>query len=165
MTLRTLSSLILVFFLSTLGAMANTSIVATGDPLPKTSLPDQHGQTRDLEGARLILFAQDKAAGEMIHEVLKDKTQEQLDAQGIVVVNDISRMPGLVTRFFALPSMRDYSYRILLGYEAQETQWLPRQEDSVTRLSVQDGRITGVDYARSAGQLAGLITPDSADRR
>ncbi|MET0028963.1 MAG: hypothetical protein ABW101_15145 [Candidatus Thiodiazotropha sp.] len=164
MTLRTLSISILVFILSTLGASANTGMLTTGDPLPETSLPDQHGQSQNLEGARLILFAQDKAAGEMIHEVLQDKTQEQLDAQGIVVVSDISRMPGLVTRFFALPSMRDYSYRIMLGYEAQETQWMPRQEDSVTRLTIQDGKITGIDYARSAEQLTGLITPDSADR-
>jgi hypothetical protein len=164
MTLRILSALILALILTSLGVSANPKILVTGDQLPETLLPDQNGQTRNLEGARLILFAQDKAAGEMIHAALKDKTQEQLDAQGIVVISDISRMPGLVARFIALPSMRDYSYRILLGYTAEETQWIPRKEDSITRLTVQNGRITGIDYAHSAEQLAELITPDSANQ-
>jgi hypothetical protein len=165
MTLRIHSALILALILTSLAVLANPKILVTGDQLPETLLPDQNGQTRNLEGARLILFAQDKAAGEMIHAALKDKTQEQLDAQGIVVISDISRMPGLVARFIALPAMRDYSYRILLGYDAEETGWLPRQEDAVTQITVQDGQITEINYAWSAEQLDEWLTPDNAVRR
>ncbi len=80
------------------------------------------------------------------------------------MISDISRMPGRVIRFFALPGMREYSYRILLSYDAMETQWIPRQEDSVTCLTVQENRVNDIDCTQSGKQLAGLTTPDSADR-
>ncbi|MET0067474.1 MAG: hypothetical protein ABW076_14095 [Candidatus Thiodiazotropha sp.] len=163
MSLRThlVTTIFLILFIAAAATQADPLV--TGDSLPETTLPDQHGKAMNLHGAQLILFAPGKAAGETIHEVLGERPQQELAAQGIIVISDISRMPGLVTRLFALPTMRDYSYRIMLGYEAEETAWLPREEDSVTRLTVQDGRITGIEYAQSAGALRELITPDSAD--
>ena len=164
MLFRTLLSLTLFLLLLSTGIVVATETLAPGDKLPETRLCDQHGEPHNLTKARLILFAPDKAAGELIHEVLRDKTQTELDRQGIVVISDISRMPGLITRFIALPAMRDYSYRMLLGQDEEETQWLPRQEGAVTQLIVQNGQIRELDYLPSAEELKRLMAPNNADR-
>jgi hypothetical protein len=45
--------------------------------------------------------------------------------QGTLFISDINRMPGFVTRMFALPALREYPYLVMLGYQTEETAWLP----------------------------------------
>lgn len=131
--------------------------LTVGAPLPELTLPDQHENQHTVVDAKVILFAPDKDAGELAHQVLSSTDTKGFESKGIIYISDISQMPSFVTSMFALPKMRDYPYVVLLGYEEAETAMFPRQEAQVTVLHVESGKIERSSFAGSAQALADLI--------
>jgi hypothetical protein len=152
-TPKALSSLAVLLLFSVAVSAAQ---LAAGENLPKLSLPDQHGHKHALNKADKVLFAPDKAAGDLAHAVLNHTDKEGMAANGMVFISDISSMPTLVTRIFALPAMREYPYLVLLGYEHEDTAMFPRQEGRVTVLHVKAGKVARIEYADSPEVLAGM---------
>ncbi|MGD9189429.1 MAG: hypothetical protein PVI89_14500 [Desulfobacteraceae bacterium] len=146
-------AVVLLFFSLAVSAAPLT----TGESLPGLNLPDQHGDSHTLSDGNMVLFAPDKGAGELAHEVLNHTDKVEMAAKGIVFISDISGMPTLVARMFALPAMRKYPYLVLLGYEKEDTARFPRQEGRVTVLHIQAGKVSRVEYADSPEGLAGII--------
>ncbi len=148
---RLLPALLLTLSLAPVQA---AGVLAVGDPLPAMTLEDQHGSEHRVgEATRLLLFAPDQDAGEVARDALEGRSAEDLAAAGIAYVADISAMPGLVTRLFALPKMREYSFPVLLGREPGQSAHLPRRPGRVTVLEVQGGALAGVRYAGDAEAL------------
>lgn len=131
--------------------------LTTGESLPELKLPDQHGDSHTLSNGNMVLFAPDKGAGELAHEVLNHTDKIEMATKGIVFISDISRMPTLVARMFALPAMRKYPYLVLLGYEKEDTAMFPRQKGRVTVLHIKAGKVSRIEYANSPEGLAGMI--------
>lgn len=132
--------------------------VRAGDPLPAIELEDQHGVTATIDaGVRYVLFTRDMDGGKVVQEVLQDDGQQRLDAVRAVYVSDISRMPGLVTRLFALPSLRKRGYRILLDRDGTATATIPSEPGTVTVLELVAGTVEGVRTIRSAEGLGALF--------
>ena len=89
--------------------------LAVGDPMPPLALEDQHGRAGNIgEGVRVVVVSRDMEAGDVVKKALAGRDQAFLDANGAVYVANISGMPALVTRLFALPRMRERPYRMLL---------------------------------------------------
>jgi len=139
------------------------SFGAASDPLTigakwlELTLPDQHENKHTVVEPKVVVFAPDKDAGEIAHQVLGRSDAETLKSKGIVYISDISGMPSFVTSMFALPKMRDYSYVVLLGYEEADTALFPRHEAQVTVLHVESGKVERISFAASANALADLI--------
>jgi hypothetical protein len=155
-TLKSVFSLavvVLLFFPLVVSAAPLTS----GDNLPGLNLPDQHGDSHTLSNGNMVLFAPDRGAGELAHEALNHTDKVEMAAKGIFFISDISGMPTLVTRMFALPAMRKYPYLVLLGYEKEDTAVLPRQGGRVTVLHIKAGKVSRIEYANSPEGLAGII--------
>jgi hypothetical protein len=146
-------AMVLLFFALAVSAAPLT----TGENLPELNLPDQHGDSHTLSSGNVVLFAPDKGAGKLAHEVLNHTDKVELAARGIVFISDISGMPTLIARMFALPAMRKYPYLVLLGYEKQDTAMFPRQQGRVTVLHIKAGKISRIEYATSPKALAGMI--------
>ena len=72
---------------------------------------------------------------------------------------DISRMPSLVAKLFALPAMRKRPYRMLLDRDGTATADFPARAGEVTLLRLHDGTIERVDYAASAAALRAALAP------
>jgi hypothetical protein len=128
--------------------------------LPVITLTDQH----DVEASigpetRIIVFARDMEAADIVEEALAENGAAMLSAAGAVFVSDIHRMPGLITRLFALPAMRKRAYRMLLDREGTATASLPSQEEKVTVLRLEDLKIKSVDYIDSAAALRSILLP------
>ncbi len=128
-----------------------------GDSLPELSLPDQHGAQQAISKPAYLVLTAEREMGAMAHQVLNQFDTEGLEARGIVYISDISGMPSFVSRMFALPKMRDYSYRVLIGHEEADTAMFPRQEGRLTVMRIASGKITQIDFADSAEQLMALL--------
>jgi hypothetical protein len=141
-------------------AASATPPLEVGQQLPALQLSDQHERPGPVGGdIRLVLFAPDREGGEVAHEVLETIGAETLARSGIVYIADISAMPGLVTRMFALPKMRDYSYPLLLGREPADTAMMPRRAGALTLIGLDAGSITAVSYAATADALRAALRP------
>lgn len=135
-------------------ASADVAVLQPGDALPVLNLNDQHDKPYALpDNTRVLLVTSTKPAGAVANEVLKVIPQMEQERRGIVYIADVSGMPGLVTTMFALPKMRDYGYRIMVGTEPDQTAMLPRAEDAVTLIQLEQGKIKAIEKAGDAEAL------------
>ncbi len=137
---------------------AGAAPLVPGTSFPPLSLEDQHGKTVSTRAdTRIVLFAADKAANDLINEVLAAQPAGVLGTLNAVYFADISAMPALVTRMFALPALREMSFAIGLGRDATQLADLPRQKGAATILRLADGKVATIEYAHNAGQLKQAI--------
>jgi len=153
-----------------LGSLCLVIRVALGEPLapgmqlPVITLADQH----DVEAkigpeTRLLVFARDMDAAKIVEEALEENGAAILADAAAVFVSDIHRMPGIITRLFALPSMRKRPYRMLLDREGAATADLPSQDEKVSLIRLDKLKIESVDYIDSATALrAALVAAEPA---
>jgi hypothetical protein len=127
-----------------------------GDAIEPFTLEDQHGKSHTVDASvKVILFSRDMDGGDVLKAGLADVEPGYLDGKSAVYVADISRMPGLVARMFAIPAMRDRPYAMLLDRDGKTTARLPAAEGQATlvfldQLTVR--RIANVEEAPAVRQ-------------
>jgi hypothetical protein len=151
-----LTALLCAFALS-LPQAAKAAPLAEGSSMPTMSLSDQHDKPVSVGPAtRWMVFTAEKPVSDMVSAVLAAEPAGVADRLRLVYVADISGMPALVTRLFALPKLRELPFSIALVREpAQVAQVadIPRTAGSATVLRLEDGRVTQVATARQAAEL------------
>ncbi len=129
-----------------------------GDRIAEFSLDDQHGETGSVDAStRLILFSRDMDGGKHLKVGLADVDPDFLSGKKAVYVADISRMPSLITRMFALPGMRKRPYPMLLDRVGNTTHRLPDFEDQATLIYLKRLKITRVEHVTSANGVRELL--------
>ncbi|WP_339507893.1 FAD/FMN-containing dehydrogenase [Pseudomonas sp. RL_35y_Pfl2_P42] len=125
----------------------------TGEQLAPWTLLDQNDQAYTLDNTTTtLLVARDMEGAKLIKEALKDQPKGYLEARHAVFVADIQRMPTLIARMFAVPAMRDYSYRVMLDREGRVASRYPGAEGQVLWLQLKDRRLLEQhEYANAAG--------------
>ncbi|MGM0615649.1 MAG: hypothetical protein ACQES7_08795 [Pseudomonadota bacterium] len=137
-----------------------SSPLQTGDAFPSLQLPDAFGNAYQLPypGVRHVLFSADMDANDLMEQSFGELDKGDFTAAGLVYVADISGMPRLVARLFAIPSLRDYPFRVLLAREAEQLAMLPRQEGTVSVISLsQNGEVEKLDFVRDDKNLTELM--------
>lgn len=118
--------------ISTLAAAQTPSMQATldmGEPFPTWELEDQFGKNHKVPGAaKVIVFSNSKAADDELSASLGELAGPALREGELIYLSDISRMPGLVTRLIALPSLRDRDYPVVLVREKGLTERLASED-------------------------------------
>ncbi len=137
-----------------LPAIAQVSPLRAGDSLPALKLNDQHDKPAAIPAdLQQVIFAADKAGSALVTDWLDKQPADWLVRTKRVYLADIHKMPGLVTRMFALPKLRDKPYTIVLGREAGELGMFPQREGCVTLLPVTAGKVGEAAYACDAPGL------------
>ena len=98
-----------------LPVMLQAAPLTKGSTLPSITLEDQHGAPYTLgPDTHLLVFTAEKATSAFVNEAFKGE-QARLKAPQVIHVSDISAMPGVITRMFALPKLRDLPFTVALG--------------------------------------------------
>jgi hypothetical protein len=126
-------------------------------------LADQHGAPHRVdESVRVLLLSRDMDGGAVVRGALEGKGEQAgpfLAERGAVYVADVSRMPAVVRRLFALPRMRGRPYPVLLDTSGEVTAALPSQEGRATVLWLDELRPVRVELAESAEDLLAKLGP------
>lgn len=129
-----------VLLLSLLPFMANAAEV--GDTLAPFTLNDQHDTAFTLEAStRVLLAAGDMDGAKLVKAALAEQPKGYLEARHAVFVADIQRMPALISKLFAVPAMRDYSYRVVLDREGLVVPQYAVAENQVLLLQLDNGKL------------------------
>ena len=143
-----------------LAAAAHGAPLAVGDPMPPLTLEDQHGRAGSVgDGVRVVVVSRDMEAGDVVKKAFAGRDQAFLDTNGAVYVANISGMPALITRLFALPRMRERPYRMLLDRDGSATKDIPAVPGRPTVLTLESGRIVRMSQPADPGALAAEIAP------
>lgn len=155
-----LTALLCAFALS-LPLAADAAPLAPGSAMPALSLSDQHDKPAPVGPAtRWVVFTAEKTVSDMVSAVLAAEPAGTVDRLRLVYVADISGMPALVTRMFALPKLRELSFPIALVREPSQVAQvsdIPRTAGSATVLRLEGGRVAQVATARQAAELRALL--------
>lgn len=137
--------------------------VQTGETLAPWTLLDQYDQPYSLGAdTRILLVARDMDGAKLVKAALAEQPKGYLEARGAVFVADIQRMPALISKLFAIPAMRDYSYRVLLDREGRVASRYAGEQGKVLWLSLDNGVLVGQKSYTAADDLKAAL--DRASR-
>jgi hypothetical protein len=122
------------------------------------NLRDQHDDAWTIPAdSKLVLFSASRDANALIQAVLVTKPSDYLETKKVVYFSDISKMPGFITRTFALPSMRELPYRLGVVMDAKESAAWPRRDGEITAVYLENQRITRIEFISKSTTLAELL--------
>lgn len=117
-----------------------------GDSLGTFSILNQHDEKVTVDkNVQKILISFEKGTGADINEYLSSKDTNFLQKHHTVFIANISGMPSIITKMFALPKMRKYKHEILLIYDDEDDRFKAK-EDYSTLYTLQDGIIKSITY-------------------
>lgn len=127
--------------------MAFAGAYEKGDDVGSFTAEDQHGNafTFDPRTSRFLLVSHDMETGKKANAVLTTLGKDHLDGRKAVYLANIFGMPG-IGRAFAIPKMKKYSHRIILGDDAALISRFPQQEGKVTVLKISGGKVAAISY-------------------
>ena len=109
-----------------LGLSAFANSLTVGSNLPTLTVKDQFEKEFTIDAKiKTIIFSATKDESATIKDFLVTKDKNYLTTNNIAYVADITGMPSLISKFFALPKMKDYSFSILLIDE--DNKWLTKE--------------------------------------
>ncbi|WGZ93116.1 MAG: hypothetical protein QJT81_14995 [Candidatus Thiothrix putei] len=137
-----------------LSATAFAAELKVGDTLPTISLKDQHDKAITVAAdVQTLLFAIEKPPSELLNTYLMKQDKDFLTTKKAYFLADISGMPSMITKMFALPNMRERPYSILLAHDAKEAEFMPRQKDHVTLVKVKAGKVDKILFIKDEATL------------
>jgi hypothetical protein len=136
------SCLIVSIGISALGAPCEV-----GQSLANFSAKDQHEQAFEFKSAslRYLLVSHDMDTGKRANAALHAAGADYLPGKRAAYLANIHGMPG-IGRVFALPKMRKYCHRIILGDDAELITRFPEQTGKVTVLTLDGDKVTSIRF-------------------
>lgn len=132
--------------------------VAVGQPLPALELKDQHDKPWQITpGTRLVIFAAGRKASSLVQSVLQALPKDQMTRKNAMYLADMSKMPGFVTRTFALPALREMPYLIGVSQSDAALAAWPRQTDAVTLIELEQNIVKRISYAATEPDLRAAL--------
>jgi hypothetical protein len=132
-----------------------------GAPTPSILVDDQHGKpVRVDHRTQRVLFTAERAVNDMVSKLLAAQPVGVLERQQAVYVADITAMPSIVTRLFALPKMRELPFSMGLVRDAAQLAQvadIPRQPGAATVLRFDDGKLIEILLVRNEIQLRAAL--------
>ena len=129
-----------------------------GDTLASFTVKDQHDQPYTFApGPRIVLVSFVMGVGKDANGYFAKQPADFLAQHQAVFIANIHGMPG-IGRFFALPKMKKYPHRILLGDDEHLLDRYPVQEGKLTVLRLDAAaKITAVAFVDAEKELPSVF--------
>lgn len=157
MTQRTARWLLLALLCHPLNVVAAAEI---GDTLQPLALRDAADTPKQLAAdIRRIYATADRRGDRLLNEALKDvESAALLDAQGAVVIADISAAPGFIRRIIR-SNLRERGYSTWIDQTGETRTLLPYRSDQVSVIDLDGLRITAIRGVSEVEILRALLRP------
>lgn len=102
---------------------------------------------------QLIVIAFDKATGRLTNEYFSTLTKDYLQNNHIVYIADIHQIPSIIASLFVLPKMKEYKYTIYLNYDEEFEKEMPKEEEKITLLKIENGLVQDIVFIATQEEL------------
>lgn len=106
---------------------------------------------------RTIVVSFEKDTGKLVNKYLDEKYPPYLGRVSAVFIADISEMPSIITKMFALPKMRDYKHTIYLHYDEEFAKYVPHKEDKITIIKLENQKVKSIFFITSPAELKSAL--------
>lgn len=154
MLLRHLIRCFLLILSSLALSCAYAEPVSVGQSLPELAIHDQHEQSWQMtHSTRLLILATNRSTSSLVQNLLNMQDKHFLSSRHALYAADLSRMPSLITRSFALPALRELAYPVGIIMNGQLLKDWPRHDKAVTLLWLNKGTLERIEFAQDDTQL------------
>ncbi len=135
-------------------------LLKAGDKLPSIALTTQHDKAYSFDNSvkRIVMSAEKQSAG-LVTDLLDSKAASYLKDTNTVYLADMHRMPSLITKFVALPQLREKAYDIVLGREEVDLASFPREKGCLTLMSIKEQTIESIKFLCTEDELKANMNP------
>jgi hypothetical protein len=148
------STLILV------ASVAGAELYSVGSMLPRTELPDQHGNPQVIDDSvRVIVFSRDMDAGKLVRAAIEKAGPSLFERNSAVYVVNVTGMPTIIRSLFAMPALRRRPYRVLVDEDGAKTAGFPGGATYPTVMVLDKLKVTSLSYPTDADALIALLEP------
>jgi len=123
--------------------------IEIGKKLKDFSLKNQFDKEFSLqENTKKVVFVFTKPTGHLVREYLLTKQQGFLEEKHILFIGDVSGMPSIIFKMFALPDFQKSKYSVLLIKNKEESKAFRNEEhkDEVMIIELDNKTVTGVKF-------------------
>lgn len=122
------------------------STFSVGDKIGNFSLVNQFDEKQTIDSSvKTMLVSFEKGTGADVNEFLSQQSSDFLKQHHAVFIANISGMPMVITKMFALPKMRGYKHPVLLIYDENDSRF-KSQEEKTTLYRLEDGVIKSIEF-------------------
>lgn len=134
--------------------------INVGENLKSYSFEDQFEKVHTLtDDTKKVIFVFTKDNGHIMKEFMTNKNPDFLSSKGIDFIADISGMPSLIARFFAIPDMKDSKYPIILikDEEIAKKYKTEQNKEFITVITLDKKKVTQIKYIKTKKELEELF--------
>ena len=132
--------------------------LTVGQTLSLPELNDQFDKKQTLlPSTKWLVFSHDMDSSKLVKAAFENKKSDDLLAANIQYYADISAMPSLISRFIAIPKMKKLAYSVIMDKEGNVLNAIPKKDDHVTVLTLNNGNITQINIVDTSKALKALI--------
>ena len=118
-----------------------------GQPFPATTLEDQFEKQHTVSKTdTIVMVSFERDVSSVVNDFLNAQKKGFLADNNAKYISDISAMPKIITKMFALPKMRDYNYPLMLNYEDDFEKGFDKQEGKLTVYRLNAGVVEAVEF-------------------
>jgi len=144
-----------------LAALLATSLFSSeiklDDKLRVFVLPDQFGSYHTVDRhTQTIIVSFEKDTGKDVNTFLASKDSNYLKQNSAVFIANISKMPAIITRMFAMPKLKKYKHTILLVNNEDDDRFSAKEE-KITIYKLENSVVKKIYYISSAKELNAVL--------
>ncbi|MES9833857.1 MAG: hypothetical protein ABW139_16600 [Candidatus Thiodiazotropha sp. DIVDIV] len=138
------------------GLQAQT--IQISEAVPLVEFIDQRDNPHSIGAdCRLLIYSHSKNTGSMMADILAGVEPGHMQSIQAAYIADISGMPSLISRFFALPKMREIASPILVTQDPDLVAWIPKKESKLTLIFAQGGKVSKIIYSSDEEEIRVLL--------
>ncbi len=145
-----IKNIFIIIFIS-LYVFANNFKIS--DHISSFLIPDQFNKLHTIdENIQTIIVSFEKGTSTDINKFLKSKKDNFLEQHKSVFIANITDMPSILTKFFAIPKMKTYKHKILLINDENDHRFT-KKDSKITIYKLKNGIIKNIFYISNIKEL------------
>jgi hypothetical protein len=142
-----------ILILVALATFLTANDFSVGKEITPFSLPDQFEKTHTIDKTtRTIIVSFEKDTGADMNAFLATKSPDYLEKRNAVFIANISEMPSIITKLFAMPKMKKYKHDVLLINDEEDKRF-EAKEEKITIYKLVDGVVSKIDFVSTSKEV------------
>jgi hypothetical protein len=163
MTLFFLATIVLPMSIAAQTTTTPTVVAPSTITLKAIELKDQFDTTTSTTTQlQWLIFSDDKEVSNIVNKALDELKITDIAGLKGLYVSDISKMPGFVTKMFAIPKMKKYAFKVVLDREGKVTADWPKEKGKATLLELDQLQIKSSQFSNKVEEIKAFLEKQKA---
>jgi len=136
----------------------NAQTLKVGDIFPNIKIKNQFNKSIQISSeTKTVLFSNSKSSSKKLNSFLKNRSGDFMKNHRTHFIADVSGMPFLISKFFALPKMRKFPYDVLLISDSKNANFIPKKNGKLTVIKLTNLKVNSISFVNTTKDLISVF--------